>query len=119
LKRPEDLASVTLLHDKPRLQDWGRWLRVAGIDGVDAGKGPRFESLNLAMQAAIEGLGIAIAIEALIRDDLDQGRLVRPFPQVRKSRQPMQLLYPEAKAGNPRLVAFRDWLLAEAGDAED
>jgi LysR family glycine cleavage system transcriptional activator len=85
---------------------------------VDATKGQRFDSLNLALQAAMEGLGIAIGLKALIRDDLAQGRLVCPFEPVRRSRRAMQLVYPEAKAGDPRLAAFRDWLLAEAaGDA--
>jgi LysR family glycine cleavage system transcriptional activator len=114
LRRPADLASATLLHCDPRPDDWPRWLRHAGIEGVAADKGPRFESLNLATQAAIEGLGVAIGIEALVRDDLAQGRLVRPFATVRRSARPMQLLYPEAKATRPSLRAFRDWLMEEA-----
>jgi len=114
LKRPADLRHVTLLHGDPRPRDWERWLAMAGVTGVDATKGPRFESLNLSVQAAAEGLGVAIAIEALVREDLASGRLVRPFEPARRSRRPMHLVYPEARAGNPKLVAFRDWLLAEA-----
>ncbi|MCG8545055.1 MAG: transcriptional regulator GcvA [Alphaproteobacteria bacterium] len=114
LRRPQDLSAVTLLHGEPRPQDWSRWLRFAGVTGVDAEKGLRFESLNLSIQAAIEGLGVAIGIEALVRDDLQQGRLVQPFAPVRRSSRPMYLVYPQAKAANPRLAAFCDWLLAEA-----
>jgi len=114
LKRPEDLRHVTLLHGDPRPKDWERWLAMAGVTGVDATKGPRFESLNLSVQAAAEGVGVAIGIEAFVRDDLASGRLVRPFTQARRSRRPVCLVYPEAKAADPKLVAFRDWLLAEA-----
>jgi LysR family glycine cleavage system transcriptional activator len=114
LQRPEDLAQVTLLHGDPRPQDWARWLQFAGVDGIDTEQGLRFESLNLAIQAAIEGLGVAIAIKALLHDDLARGRLVRPFPHARRTRRPMYLLYPETKAPNPKLLAFRDWILSEA-----
>jgi len=119
LKTPADLAQVTLLHGDPRPRDWARWLEAAGIDDpavVDPEPGLRFESLNLAIQAAIEGLGVAIGIEALVRDDLEQGRLVRPFPTTRRSRRSMHLVYPHARADSPKITAFRDWLLSEAAD---
>jgi LysR family glycine cleavage system transcriptional activator len=114
LKRPEDLSHVTLLHGDPRPKDWERWLAAAGVTDIDAAKGPRFESLNLSVQAAMDGLGAAIGIEALVREDLAAGRLVRPFTQARRSRRPLYLVYPQAKEFDPKLVAFRDWLLKEA-----
>ena len=80
--------------------------------------GPQFDSLNLAFQGAIEGLGIAMGIDALVRDDLAQGRLVRLFDVSRLSGRPFHLVYPAAKAGDPRLAAFRDWLLEEASASE-
>lgn len=113
LREPEDLGRQTLLHSQPRPDDWPQWLRVAGFTGVDARKGLRFESSNLAYHAAIEGLGVAIGLEALIREDLEQGRLARPFEAERRSGHPIQLVYPLAKAENPDLVAVRDWLLQE------
>jgi LysR family glycine cleavage system transcriptional activator len=114
IRTPRDLARQTLLHGEPRPKDWERWLEAAGVVGVDWSRGPRFESLNLALHAAIEGLGVVIAIGALVEDDLAQGRLVRPFGVARRSRRPFQLVYPAGKAMNPALVAFRDWLLDEA-----
>jgi LysR family glycine cleavage system transcriptional activator len=102
-------------HGEPRPRDWARWLETAGVEGVEAEKGLHFESLNLAIQAAIEGLGVAIGIEALVREDLAEGRLIQPFAPLRRSRRAMHLLYPEAKAANPNLRAFRDWLLGEVG----
>ena len=89
----------------------------ANFDGVDLA-GPQFDSLNLAFQGAIEGLGIAMGIDALVRDDLGQGRLVRLFDVSRLSRRPFHLVYPAAKAGDPRLARFRDWLLEKAAMSE-
>jgi len=114
IKTYDDLAAQTLIHGAPRPEDWRRWLFKAGVDSVDAEKGLRFESTNLALQAAIEGIGVAIAIDAFIKDDLAQGRLVRLFDISRLSSRPFHLVYPDARANDPRLVAFRDWLLEEA-----
>ena len=113
LAEPRDLAEQTLLHSDPRPADWQKWLKIAGVAEVDPRKGLHFESSNLAYHAAIEGLGVAIGIEALVREDLEQGRLVRPFEASRRSGHPVQLVYHRAKADNPSLVAVRDWLLQE------
>jgi LysR family glycine cleavage system transcriptional activator len=115
LRRPADLARVTLLHGAPRPQDWRRWLEAAGLESIAPAQELRFDTLTLAYQAAIEGLGVAIGIAALVEQDLRERRLVRLFRVVRRARQPFQVLYPAAKAGDPRLQAFRDWVLAEAG----
>ncbi|SLN60655.1 transcriptional regulator GcvA [Oceanibacterium hippocampi] len=114
IRVPADLARHTLLHDAPRPDDWPRWLAAAGVGGIDGQRGLRFESLNLALQAAIEGLGIAIGIGGLVRPELESGRLVRLFDVIRHSDRPFQFVYPEARANDLRLVAFRDWLLEEA-----
>jgi LysR family glycine cleavage system transcriptional activator len=115
IRRPADLGEQTLIHSGPRPTDWRRWLTAAGLPTLNGARELRFESLNLAIQAAIEGIGVAIGIEVLFRDDLEQGRLVRLFQTERRSAHPFQIVYPEGKAKDPRLVAFRDWLLEEAG----
>ena len=119
LRRFENLAGATLLHGDPRPSDWSRWLAHAGIEGVDPSAGLRLESLNLVIQAAIEGVGVGIAILALVESDLAAGRLVRPFGPARRSRRSMRLVYPAAKAANPALGAFRDWILSEVEPPED
>jgi LysR family glycine cleavage system transcriptional activator len=115
----DDLAQQTLIHGAPRPEDWRRWLAEAGASNIDAEKGIRFESTNLALQAAIEGIGVAIAIDAFVIDDLAQGRLVRLFDVSRHSNRPFHLVYPEARANDPRLIAFRDWMLEEAAADQD
>ncbi len=114
LAAPADLARVTLLHGSPRPQDWRRWLDFAGVPGIDAQTGLTFDSLNLAIQAAVEGLGVAIAVRTLVRGDLAAGRLVEPFEQVRRSGRPFHLVYPADRARDPRLRHFIDWITEEA-----
>lgn len=117
IKTPEDLAQQTLIHGTPRPDDWHLWLREAGVTSLDPEKGLRFESLNLAVQAAIEGIGVAMGVGGLIEVDLAEGRLVRLFDISRRSGRPFHLVYNQARAHDPKLVAFRDWLLEEAGEA--
>lgn len=119
LRRPSDMRSVVLLHSDPRPRDWARWLVFAGVGGIDSSQGPRFESLNLAFQAAIEGLGVAMGIASLVEDDLASGKLVAPFPHVRRIGTPMQLVYPASRARHESVGIFRDWLLSEAEHASN
>ncbi len=119
LRAPADLARHTLLHGLPRAEDWRRWLDFAGVDGIDAGTGLTFDSLNLSLQAAVEGIGVAIAVGALVAEDLAEGRLVRPFGPTRTSRRPFHLVYPAHRARDPRLRAFVDWLRDETNGGRE
>lgn len=114
LKKPADLAGQTLIVGKPRPDDWRHWLRQQGLNDLRSIRWLEFQSLNLAFQAAIEGLGLVMAIEALVGEDLRARRLERPFGALARTGQPMELVYPAAKERMPELVALRDWLLAEA-----
>ncbi|MCH9675392.1 MAG: transcriptional regulator GcvA [Gammaproteobacteria bacterium] len=114
LQTPTDLTRHTLLHNAPRPHDWKRWLAHAAVEGVGATSGPRFDSLNLSIQAAIAGVGVAIAIRALVREELNQGQLIQPFGPARTSRRPFYLVFPAWRAEDPRLRAFAEWLRSES-----
>jgi LysR family glycine cleavage system transcriptional activator len=84
LKRPGDLRSATLLHfdwhrADPRNPTWRRWLKIAGIEGVDARAGLRFSDETHAIQAAVAGTGVALHSLLLVSDELATGTLVVPF----------------------------------------
>jgi LysR family glycine cleavage system transcriptional activator len=124
LDSPADLAGHSLLHvewtaaltkGKEETLDWQLWLRAAGAEQVDALRGPRFSHANLALQAAIEGQGLALGSESLARDDLAAGRLVRPFDVVLPVNLAYYLVYPEETAERPKIAAFRHWILTEIG----
>jgi LysR family transcriptional regulator, glycine cleavage system transcriptional activator len=113
LRVPADLRAHTLLHDEPR-DLWQLWLKTVGLTDIDATRGPGFSDSGMLIQAAVEGQGVAIAKGTLAGDDLRAGRLVRPFDQSLPANYSYWLVCPEPSAERPKIVAFRDWILAEA-----
>jgi LysR family transcriptional regulator, glycine cleavage system transcriptional activator len=119
LKNPEDLVHQTLLHvgfatDSQTYPDWRMWLKSAGISGVDWRKGPEFSLENMAVQAALEGHGVALVNTSLVRDDLASGALVRPFELGIQTGFAYYLAIPNENLDRPGVVAFRKWLLDRA-----
>jgi LysR family glycine cleavage system transcriptional activator len=117
LVEPADLGRHTLLHETVDIPDyvtWDRWLAAVGVRGVDTSRGPRFTHTFLTIQAAASGQGVALATSVLIGDYLEAGRLVRPFPHEVRGAYQYYIVCPEASAEKPGIVAFRNWLLAEA-----
>lgn len=114
IRRPADLARLTLLHTETRPQAWADWLRLGRIEGVDPAKGPRFEHTYFLLEAAAGGLGAAIGSYPLVEQDLASGRLVAPFGFV-ESGTSYCLLHPRDTAKAPKIAAFRAWIMGEAG----
>lgn len=115
----QDLRHHTLLHDDALAAqhghpDWSLWLRLAGASEVNAGRGAHFTHSALALQAAAEGLGVALAMDVLAAADIAAGHLVAPFDLS----VPLPLAYyivsPPARSRLRPVVAFHAWLLQEA-----
>ena len=113
LREPGDLRHHTLLHDDMTIT-WRMWLTAAGVQGVDAERGPMYMHSNLVMQAAVSGEGVALGRSRLAADDIAAGRLVRPFALGLASNFSYFIVCAEGTEEVPKIVAFRDWLLAEA-----
>lgn len=77
-----DLGQHTLLHvaSMPRL--WRDWLAKAGHGALQPAAALMLDHFYLSIQAAIDGLGVAMAPATLIADDVRTGRLVTPFPHI-------------------------------------
>lgn len=126
IREPNDLRRHTLLHEDWAMSNeqvwpsWRVWLRATGADLVDPKPGPHFSSAALAIQAAIAGQGVALSSTALVADDLKAGRLVRPFGDYYKTSvdNGYFLVYLIELENEPKVVAFRDWLLAEYGGTD-
>ena len=119
LRKPADLRFHTLLHDDTVADDsarptWDDWLQAVGVRDVDASRGPHFTDASLALEAAIEGMGVALGIKPLLAAEIEAKRLVVPFDIAAPARWAYFLVMPEALAENPAVIAFRDWILAEA-----
>ncbi len=122
LKRPEDLKHHTLLHvdwgniNAP-FPDWRMWLTSVGADReVDYTRGPVFTVESMAIDAAARGTGIALASTYAFRHDIESGRLVMPFDRRITSEISYWVVSPERTADNPKVKAFREWLLRRAAE---
>ena len=123
LGTPSDIANYTLLHDDSPLlddthPDWAMWLRAANVTNVDPSHGLRFDNASTCINAAIEGVGIALARTALIDADLAAGRLVRLFELSLPSAFGYYVAYPKRSEKLPKVMAFRDWLFEEVAAQE-
>lgn len=109
----EDLRRHALLHSATTRSAWPQWLAAAGYSDLLPLRHVEFEHVHLQLQAAVDGLGVAIASKPLIEKDIAAGRLVCPIAK------------PECDAGDYMLVsedrpetaatrAFRDWITAAA-----
>jgi LysR family transcriptional regulator, glycine cleavage system transcriptional activator len=119
LRTPDDLRHHTLLHDDTVIEEdarpsWADWLQALGLGDIDASRGPHFSDASLAFEAALEGMGVALAIKPLVRSEIEAGRLVVPFDIAAPASYAYYLVTPEGVRGNATLDAFRDWLLQEA-----
>jgi LysR family transcriptional regulator, glycine cleavage system transcriptional activator len=114
LDRPKDLARHTLLHTASLPELWQDWLRLADVGTMKPAHELTLEHFFLTVQAAIDGLGVAMGPTALIADEIDAGRLVAPFPGLALPARGYCWYLPVEKAGDPAVLAFRDWLV-EAG----
>lgn len=118
LRQIRDLARVQLLHHRARPRAWQDWLGAAGAPSVNAFHGIRFEQFEMIIQAALAGVGIALVPRFMIAEELKAGSLIVPFDRPIESGGGYYLVCGERKRGLPAVIAFRDWILAEAGKSE-
>lgn len=108
------LADKTLLHPTQDRRDWRLWLAEAGYGSLPGAKAQHFDTLDLAMTAALQGYGIAMGDLCLVEYDLQTRRLIAPFPLSIQSGAAYYLVYPEQKVLSPALNLFHQWLEQEA-----
>jgi LysR family glycine cleavage system transcriptional activator len=115
LKCPEDLREHVLLHTSTNNDDWRQWLTAAGLPSdISKPPGITFDLILMTVQAAIDGIGVAMGRTSYVQDDIAKGRLVVPFKIALPADAGFYLVSPEGAAEPPKLGAFRQWLLASA-----
>ncbi|MBV9523691.1 MAG: hypothetical protein JO010_12905, partial [Alphaproteobacteria bacterium] len=112
LRRPEDLMHHTLLHATVSREDWQLWLTAAGLPAAFATRrGLSFDQSFMAIQAAVDGLGVALGRTRFVEADIAAGRLVVPFDVVLPAEAGFYIVAPEETADAPKIAMFRDWLI--------
>ena len=109
---PDQLTNVTILQVYPSKKDWWVWLEDNDVVGVDPDSGQQFDSYDLAMNAAMQGMGVALGMEPFVTRDLEAELLAEPFPG-RRVYTPgdWYLVCREEKASPPDIDNFRSWLV--------
>ncbi|MFH0130128.1 LysR substrate-binding domain-containing protein [Variovorax sp. VaC1] len=122
LQAPRDLLQHTLCYvdwktDGMVWPNWRMWMAAAGIADFDDSRCVAFSDSGFVVQAVIESGAVGLADLDMIATDLAQGRLVRLFDIGVPVAQPYayHLVCPESSSEDPRVLAFREWMLKEAG----
>jgi LysR family glycine cleavage system transcriptional activator len=110
LNEVADLRAHTLIHTSTLPRVWPDWLAAAGAPDLQPVASLTLDHFYLTLQAALDGLGVAMGPTALVADDLATGRLVAPFPSVTLPTRGYHAYLPDARAGDFAAIAFRQWL---------
>ena len=112
IHEPADLLKLPLI--TPDDPWFFAWLKLVGVERQPAQDRPfsRLGSQNLEAAAAIAGRGIAMVTPAFYRDDVAAGRLMQPVDMIGWDGHGYHLVYPESRRNQPKIRAFRDWIIA-------
>ena len=108
---PESIMASRLLSPDDRW--WSRWSRHFGIADAPPAPAIRLDSQMVEGNAALAGQGIAMLDPALWSEELADGRLVQIGPAI-YGQASVWIACPEHQRNQPKIKAFRDWLVREA-----
>ena len=98
---------------------WSAWFAQAGIPrGLENG-GALFSNSHMALSAAIAGQGFALGLAPLVDEDLEAGRLVKPFPLEIESAFSFWFVCRADRIEEPKIRAFRNWVFEQPGTGSD
>jgi len=109
---------VRLLHEVS-YDYWPDWTAAGGITDIDVARGLFFSHTMLALDAAVEGQGVALAPLCMAQRELARGVLAIVDPRSHIPGTGIYLCWPRRglRALSPAAIAFRDWLIEEARKA--
>ena len=111
LARPADLMGTPLIQSTVSVVQWADWFASRGVEGAPAAFAYRFDRAQMALAAAVQGLGVALESSTIAQSYLRARQLRRVFPE--PTGIPVQahfMVYPPHHARRPELSQFIDWL---------
>jgi LysR family glycine cleavage system transcriptional activator len=111
----DDLADHTLLFLKTMPDVWREWLQMVGRPELIGARAQHFDTMSLSLDAAANGLGFAMGVDLLCRDDIAKGRLTAPFPHRLEDARSLYFVCRKKDVSSRLVRRFRAWLMAEAG----
>lgn len=116
--RPEDLLAHALIHlEEPyrSATTWYDWFASLGIGERRVPKGLQVNDYVLAIQAVLEGQGVALGWRHLVEDMVKRGVLVRVTDYSQTTEKAFHVIWPKEVQLSRQAEAVREWLLAQAG----
>ena len=114
------LSRAPLIHVTSVSADWSHWFRASGLEmPTSADDGLRVDTIQMAFEAAIRGLGVVLGRRPLVDDDLAAGRLVPLTAKATASGTGYWLVTSQTEFQKPEVKQFRRWLLSELGAGTD
>jgi len=116
LKDPKDLIHHTLLHDESPYEgrpQWKSWFKNAGLESVVCQRNLYFNSVLLALAAAVEGQGVVLTLDKLSQYDIDKGQLVRVFNMPMEVIHGYHIVSLAGAQSDSCVQAFKQWLIEE------
>jgi LysR family glycine cleavage system transcriptional activator len=120
LDQPQDLKHFPLLHyDTGKDLDagwpnWQMWLMAAGATDIDTRHGSTLDQHEMLVQAAVQGQGVALVGSVAVTDDINSGRLVKPFELSFPLELAFYFVTTPTKSQWPKIVAVREWIFSQA-----
>ena len=107
-----ELLDYALIHERDR-QGWRQWFHSAGVEQTDDGIGTVIDDANLVLQTALDGQGVALGILPFVEEELQAGRLLRPFDLAIDPGQAYYLIHRKNSRDKASVNVVRDWLLGQ------
>lgn len=109
----DDIADHPLLYLDTMPTVWTEWLQMAGRPDLAGGRGHHYDTMSLALDAAANGLGLAMGADIVCQRDLERGRLVAPFPQQLVGLRSMYFVCRKRDVSSQKIRRFRTWLFSQ------
>lgn len=107
----EAIARSTLI--RLAWDDWGVWLDAAGAARVKPARQLAFPDFSMGVVAAAHGQGVVLGYSGFADAEIAAGTLVQPFDLAVPVTNAYYVVYQEERLADPRVRAFRDWVVAE------
>lgn len=113
-----DWRRVPLLQHSTRPYIWRQWFGSMELEVEGDLSGPRFELFSMLIEAATQGMGVALVPLLLVHEELQRGLLVQASSHTFLSDHSYYLIYPENRSGHVALDAFRHWIVGQVAESE-
>ncbi|CAK9886782.1 MAG: HTH-type transcriptional regulator TrpI [Candidatus Erwinia impunctatus] len=108
------LKNLPLIHRRQNPDAWHHYAQESGIVIDNPLQGPRYDLHEMAITAALAGLGVALVPKVYIERELREGLLIAPWPETGNVHKIFCLVKPVNSGINqPVLTVFEQWLQAE------